>query len=281
MKTMPKTRVPCRAEHAPDLSPDLLSVKTWLLGCAFLFCTAIAAQAATFTGTAQGAWTSVNGTFGYRTENATDPATVTWGVEWKSTVPETTTAIADYVAVTAPDSNRMTFAGNSAWSAPLGGLFSLGSLEYFNGTSYAVSHDFMGASLTIDVALTDPLVSAPLSFEYAFRILTTTNEWISVPADADTLYVQQAPMAQYFQSGNQRYLFEILGLSSDGGSTFSDEFIAYEPWQGGYLHAVDPARAEVYARITTVPVPLPASLPLLLSALAAAGYVARRKGRMV
>lgn len=252
-------------------------MKTSILTCAFLVSTAVASNAATFTGSAQGAWTSVDGTFGYATSTASDSATVTWGVEWVSTVPETTTAIAAYVNQTAPDSNYMKFSYGSGWSSSAGGIFSLGTLEYENGTSYAISHDFEGASLTIDVGLSDPSFGGLLSFEYAFDVLTTTNNNVSVPDDADTLVAKQAPSAKYFTVGGQRYMFEILGLSTDGGSTFANEFAVYEAWQGGQWHDVDPARADVYARITPAVVPVPASLPLLIGAMGAVGYLSRRK----
>lgn len=252
-------------------------MKTSILTCAFLVSTAVASNAATFTGSAQGAWTSVDGTFGYATSTASDSATVTWGVEWVSTVPETTTAIAAYVNQTAPDSNYMKFSYGSGWSSSAGGIFSLGTLEYENGTSYATSHDFEGASLTIDVGLSNPSFGGLLSFEYAFDVLTTTNNGVSVPDDADTLVAKQAPSAKYFTVGGQRYMLEILGLSTDGGSTFANEFTVYEAWQGGQWHDVDPARADVYARITPAVVPVPASLPLLLGAMGAVGYLSRRK----
>ncbi|SDO64837.1 VPLPA-CTERM protein sorting domain-containing protein [Lutimaribacter pacificus] len=251
-------------------------MKMSILTCAFLLATAAASHAATFTGSAQGAWTSVDGSFGHTVANNGDSASVTWGVEWVSSVPETDEAIATYIGETDPDSNHMSFTSGANWTTD-GGIFSLGSFEYRNGLSYAASHDFLGANLTIDVALSDPAVGDILSFDYAFDVLTTTNNNVSVPDDADTLHVQQAPAVQYFMVGGQRYMFEILGLSSDGGATFSDEFVVYEAWHSGAWHDIDPARADIYARISPTVVPVPATLPLLLSAVGAVGYVSRRK----
>ena len=261
-------------------------MKTTILTCALLVSTAVASNAATFTGSAQGAWTSVDGSFGYATSAASDSATVTWGVEWVSNFGGDATAIAAYVDQTAPDSNYMKFSYGSGWSADTGGVFSLGTLEYENGTSYVTSHDFGGATLTIDVALSDSSNSGLFSFDYAFDVLTTTNNGVSVPDDADTLVARRAPSARYFEVGGQRYMFEILGLSSDGGSTFANEFVVYEAWQGCpgqgcQWHDVDPARADVYARITPSPVPVPASLPLLFGAVGAWGYLSRRKRKAV
>lgn len=252
-------------------------MKTSILTCAILLSTAVASHAATFTGTSQGAWTSVDDSFGSTTDNSGESASVTWGVEWVSSVEETTESIAEYVGKTDPNSNYMSFSNGTNWTTSDGGLFSLGSFEYHNGTSYAVSHDFKGASLTIDVSLSDPTISDFLSFEYGFDVLTTTNDGVSVPDDADTLLVRQAPAVQHFMVGDQRYMFELLGLSSDGGATFSNEFVVYEAWQGGAWHDVSPARADVYARITPAVVPVPATLPLLISTLGALGYISRRK----
>lgn len=253
-------------------------MKKSILACAVLLTTAAASQAATFTGTAQGAWTSVNGSFGYSTTSDSNGAAVTWGVEWVQTVDDTDSdAIASYVGQTDPNSNHMSFSNGTNWSSPEGGMFSLGSFEYVNGLSYGVSHDFEGANLTIDVALSNPAVGDILSFEYAFNVLTTTNNGVSVPDDADTLLVGQAPASQSFMVGNQRYILEILGLSSDGGATFSNEFTVYEKWHSGAWHNIDPARADIYARISPAAVPVPATLPLLLSAVGAVGYISRRK----
>lgn len=255
-------------------------MKTSIFTCAFFLSTTAALNAATITGTAQGAWTSVDGNFGSSTTISGDKATVTWGVEWVNTVEDTSEeAIADYVGKTDPNSNYMSFSNGTNWSAYDGDLFSLGSFEYRNGTSYSISHDFKGANLSIDVSLSDPLVSDILSFEYTFDVLTTTNGFVSVPSDADTLFVGQAPALQHFFVGDQRYLFEVLGLSSDGGATFSNEFVVYEAWQNGEWHDVSPARADIYARISPAVVPLPATLPLLISTLGALGFIARRKSK--
>ncbi|SEM07252.1 VPLPA-CTERM protein sorting domain-containing protein [Roseovarius tolerans] len=253
-------------------------MKPLIFTCAFFLSTTAALDAATIKGTAQGEWTSVDGSFGSNTTISDDTATVTWGVEWVDDV-TSDAAIGDYVGENDPDSNYMSFSNGTNWSAYDGGLFSLGSFEYRNGTSYSISHDFKGANLSIDVSLSDPLISDILSFEYAFDVLTTTNGFVSVPSDADTLFVGQAPAIQHFFVGDQRYLFEVLGLSSDGGATFSNEFVVYEAWQNGEWHDVSPARADIYARISPAVVPLPATLPLLISTLGALGFIARRKSK--
>ncbi len=252
-------------------------MKTSILTCAFVMSTTAALNAATFTGTAQGGWTSVDGTYGSNTTISGNNATVTWGVEWVNTIGNSDSAIAGYVANTDPNSNYMGFSNFTNWTAYDEGLFSLGSFEYRNGTSYSISHDFKGANLSIDVSLSDAMMSDILSFEYAFDVLTTTNGFTSVPNDADTLLVKQAPALQHFFVGDQRYLFEVLGLSQDGGATFSNEFVVYEAWQSGEWHDVSPARADIYARISPAVVPLPATLPLLISTLGALGCIARRK----
>ncbi len=66
----------------------------------------------------------------------------------------------------------------------------------------------------------------------------------------------------------KKYTFTLLGFSKDGGFTFSNEFLSAE---GGIN------QADLYARYTVAPIPLPAAGWLLLGGLGVMGAVARRR----
>lgn len=252
-------------------------MKTSILTCAFLLSTVTASHAATFNGTAQGEWGNViSGGNWVGSGHTIHPdedgkAIVRWGVETVDGLTHNP-GVADYVRETDPNSNHMSFSNGTNWSSGTD-MFSLGSFEYHNGSSYNNSHGFEGVSLSIGVTFGTMDTPISLFFDYAFSILSTPNEGASGPDNSDFLFVEDVPGSQYFMVDGQRYMFEILGLSSDGGLTFPSLFEVLEPGEPG----AQPALANVYARISPTVVPIPATLPLLLSAVGAVGYVSRRK----
>lgn len=252
------------------------------LSTAVLFSLAGAAHAVSLAGSATGAWGPIDATKGFSVSNndVGGTADVTWGVEWQNTHHATDADwVKDYVrdtlSTSGPDSSYWRFNGAGSdgapgWDVPPGDAFSIGTFTYRNGTSYTISHDFKGAALGIEVFMG----SSVLDFEYEFEVTTTTNDGLSAPADADITAVASPPVARFFEMGGQRYRFDLLGLKKAGSDTYVNELTVFESWTGA-----QPVSADIYARITTAPIPLPATLPLLLGAIGGMVAFGRRKSR--
>src|SRR6056297_3531379 len=232
-------------------------MKILSLSAALLLSAASAAHAVGISGSALGAWGPIDATKGFAVSNtdAGASADVTWGVEWESGHNATNSDwVEDYVndtlAVSGPDSSYWRFNGvgsdgGPGWNANLGDVFSIGTFTYRNGTSYAISHDFKGANLGLEIFTG----SSILDFDYQFEVTTTTNEGQSAPADADITAVASPPVVRFFEMGGQRFRFDLLGLQQNGENGYVNELVVFESWTGA-----EPVSADIYARITTAPI---------------------------
>ncbi|MHA7851581.1 choice-of-anchor K domain-containing protein [Roseovarius sp.] len=259
-------------------------MKVLCLSTALVLSAAGAAHAASLSGSAVGAWGPIDATKGFEVSNQDKGGTadVTWGVEWQNghNTDEAgwiDTYVANTLATSGPDSSYWRFDGvgsdgGPGWNVSLNDAFSIGTFTYRNGTSYAISHDFKGATLGLEIFLG----SSILDFDYQFEVTATTNEGQSAPADADITAVASPPVVRFFEMDGQRYRFDLLGLGTAGAGsvTYTNDLIVFESWTGA-----QPVSADIYARITTAPIPLPATLPLLLGAIGGMVAFGRRKAR--
>src|SRR6056297_1165735 len=276
-------RVSASTDRATGIIEKEFVMKVLCLSTALVLSAAGAAHAVSISGSAVGAWGPIDATKGFEVSNqdAGGTADVTWGVEWNSTHDATNsqwvqTYVDTTLANTGPDSSFWRFDGAGSdgapgWSAALGDAFSIGTFTYRNGTSYAISHDFKGATLGLEIFLG----SSILDFAYQFEVTTTTNEGQSAPADADITAVASPPVVRFFEMGGQRFRFDLLGLQQNGENGYVNELVVFESWTGA-----EPVSADIYARITTAPIPLPATLPLLLGAIGGMVAFGRRKSRL-
>ena len=216
------------------------------------------AQAILFEGTATGSWTNVVSTdagdvYSVNNNDAGGIATFNWGT------PATTNF-----------DNQFTFDGigsdgGSGWSALDETAFLIGDFDYRNGSTYnSVGID--GVDLSIDLAITSPLALID-TFAFDFSITNTPNNTGNPVTDGDIVTVSSAFSPTVFNYLGTNYTLELLGFSTDGGSTIATDFSSPEGAQ---------TAAGVYGRITQN-VPEPSILALM--GIGLLGFMSRRKGR--
>ncbi|SDJ34717.1 choice-of-anchor K domain-containing protein [Lutimaribacter saemankumensis] len=215
------------------------------------------ANAATFSGTATGAWTNPDGTFGYAINNADAGGTadVTWGTP-----------------ISGSTDNLWSFDGagsdgGAGWTAGVGSVFSVGDFSYRNGS--VTSTNFAGADLSVTLAITSPLSVTEL-FSFEFDVINTPNNTGDPVLDGDIASIVSGASSQTFTYLGDKYTLNLLGFSSDGGSTIVSGFNVPENATAG---------ASLYGKITLAPIPLPAGAPLLLTGVAGFAWLRRRKAK--
>jgi hypothetical protein len=226
-----------------------MNFRTMALAAAFGFAFA-QAQAADVEGSTSGVW--VNPLPGSATVTGVGTPVFTWG---------------DSTGFGTPP-NQLGFAGN-AFASAFETKFKVGTISYFNGTTLlGTTADTVDLSLSLN--FTSPALGAVVS-NYGFALNTTPN--VGTPDEnADFVSLPSLFSTTSFLIGSTEYRVKLTGFENvvgDGFLVSSDtEFHVRE---GGT------ASADLYAVVTTAPVPEPETYALMLAGLGAVGMVARRR----
>lgn len=128
------------------------------------------------------------------------------------------------------------------------------------------------ASLNVDIQIGGggPLVSSTFDFSHDETSNSTPCGFPSTSVCDDIVTVVSAPGAEAFDIGGVSYVFQVLGFSTDGGTTIVSDFQTLENQNNP---------AALYAKFTaeTNVVPLPAAGWLLLGGLGGMAALRRRQ----
>ena len=148
--------------------------------------------------------------------------------------------------------------GGDILSAPLNTPLLLGSFTHINNTITAGTQI---TSIQYDFGFSTNGVPNSVSDTFNFAHNETPN-----PA-ADLVTVSSLFINQQIVVGGDTYFFNLLGFSTDGGTTFSNVFVSEEGQSN---------MANLYGEVTAAPVPEPASLLFVGAGLLALAATLRR-----
>ena len=151
-----------------------------------------------------------------------------------------------------------------------GQLFDIGRFTYFNGTT-SIGSNIDAVSLGINLTLTNPADASPgtSAYNYNFGIDITPNNTGDPVLDGDIVTISNGITSGTFTSGGLTYTLALKGFSTNGGETFTTNFLSPEGSN---------ARADIYAVINQpqlVGVPEPATMTLLGVSIAGLGALRR------
>lgn len=122
--------------------------------------------------------------------------------------------------------NELKFEGSSFSNIAPNEEFTLGKLEYYNGTTYSGTNA-TAVQIAIDLNLTTPGVRETLNF--TFKLLSTPNNGKDADADADYVYIPDVSTTfRTIIKGKQFELVLRFGEHSANGFTTIDTFHAHE-----------------------------------------------------
>jgi hypothetical protein len=222
-----------------------------------------AAHAGTFNGSAVGSWSNVQGTsqgdvYSISNSDAGGVASFVFGVG------------------SGTPANSFTFNGvgsdgGAGFSADAEQSFDIGHFTYYNGSTYNYPQE-SSVDLGLALTLTSPIANTS-TFSYNFGIDITPNTTGNPVLDGDIVTITDGLTSTTFTVGDTIYTLALNGFSTDGGQTFTSQFLSPEETT---------ANADIYATITTnlVSVPEPSTMGLVAMALACLTLLGRRRGAL-
>ena len=160
---------------------------------------------------------------------------------------------------------------SAAFSGLLESPFKVGKITYFNGTT-ALGTTPDSVDLSLSLNFTTPALP-PVVGSYAFNLVTTPNT--SDPdASADFVYLPGLFSSTDFLIGGTTYRVKLVGFEDIVGDGFlTSDALQLHVREGGT------ASADLFAVVTTQPIPEPQTYALLLAGLAALTVAVRRRER--
>jgi hypothetical protein len=204
-------------------------------------------QAANVEGSTVGTWT--NPLPGSATTTGEGTSMFTWGQ-----------------GVGGSDPSSLSFTSNSFASA-LETPFKVGSVKYFNGSIFSAADS---VQLALNLNFTQPGLG-PVISNYGFQLINTDNT-SDLDASADFVKLPSAFSNTSFLIGATEYRVKLVGFQNIVG----DGFLVSNPLQF-HVREQGSASADLFAVVTTQPVPEPSTYALMLAGLLGMGYIARRR----
>jgi hypothetical protein len=164
--------------------------------------------------------------------------------------------------------NKLSFTGD-AFSSAFETKFKVGTLSYFNGTTTNGT-----TADTVDLALALNFTAPALgnvSGNYGFLLNSTPNSG-TPDQNADFVSLPSLFSATSFLIGSTEYRVKLTGFENVVGDGFlASTATEFHVREGGT------ATADLYAVVTTAPVPEPETYALMLAGLGVVGMMARRR----
>lgn len=215
-----------------------------------LLCAAGSAQAILFQGSASGSWIDPNTTENVVVDNndMNGAATIRWGEAFF--VDDTPSQFSF---------NGQGSDGDAGWMATLATPFLIGDFTYQNSVTLTQDTEFTGVDLSISLSISNPIGLTQLS-TFDFNVTNTPNLTGDDVLDGDIVTVVNSTSPESFSYLGNDYVLQLLGFSSDNGTTIRNDFSSPE---NGI------AQAGIFAEITTLGavVPEPSSFALLAMGL--------------